>query len=340
MKKSMFLYVVLAITGMVILASVVPSVSASSKTVTLRAAFYQPPTHRTIANAKEAFANLEELTEGRVKLEIYHSGTLCKPSEIWDSLNRGLADLSVSPLVNFRTNIPWWGVEEVPDGPRNYWGYHEAAQNGLLEIYQNGLYSKNMKITIAGMFCAGLGQIMTKGKKVVVPEDLKGLKILAPGPIHVEILKTLGAAPVIMHYSDLYEALTTGLIDGSWGNMSLFGQFKAQEPADYLCRRIFGGPYAAILVSEAGLARLSKTDAAIFLELAKKFALMEEIFSNIGEIPLIDKWIAPYLKEIVYPTPEQNKQWDEALAPFIKKWKDSAGEQGLKALEIINNYSH
>jgi TRAP-type C4-dicarboxylate transport system substrate-binding protein len=94
-----------------------------------------------------------------------------------------------------------------------------------------------------------------------------------------------------------------------------------------------------VLVSETGLAQLSNTDQAIFLELALKYGLLEELFFAIGSERLLSEKISPFMKEIVYPTPEQSKKWDAALAPMIDSWKEKAGEQGQKALNIIYKYN-
>lgn len=318
---------------------VLNNATAQPKPITLKATFHFPPTHSGVVHAYKAFSNLEKLTNGRVKIDIYHSATLVKPPEVWDAIHRGIADFASAPLPYFQSGFPWWGVEMLPGGLKNYKGMHDAAENGILEMYQKALHEKGMKITLPYILCPGLSYVMTKGKKVVTPDDLKGLKIQAAGPREADMMKALGAAPVIISHSEVYEAMMTGLIDGTQGNMSSFGQYKAQEPGEYLCMYPFGGPYVGVLVSEAGMAQLSECDQAIFLELAKKYGLLEELFFAIGSEHLLSDRISPFLKEIVYPTPEQNKLWDAALAPMMDEWKKKAGEQGMKALEIIKKYN-
>jgi TRAP-type C4-dicarboxylate transport system substrate-binding protein len=336
--KKILVYIVIAMLVSLGI-GVCSSDAAPPKTVTLKATFHFPPTHSAVVHAVEAFSNLEKLTDGRVKLDIYHSATLVKPPEVWDAINRGIADFASVPLPYFRSGLPWWGVEMLPGGLKDYKGMHDAAMNGMLDMYQEALHSKGMKITLSHIFCPGLAYIMTKGKRVATPEDMKGLKIQAAGPREADMIKAVGGAPVIMSHSEVYEALMTGLLDGTMGNMSSFGQYKAQEPAEYLCMQPFGGPYVGVLVSETGLAQLSNTDLAIFLELAIKYGLLEELFFAIGSERLLSERISPFMKEIVYPTPEQSKKWDATLAPMIDSWKEKAGEQGQKALNIIYKYN-
>jgi TRAP-type C4-dicarboxylate transport system substrate-binding protein len=307
--------------------------------VILKASFDKPPTHSAVVHAHEAFDDLEKLTSGRVKIDIYDSATLVKPPEIWDAINRGIADFSSMPLPAFQSGLPWWGVEMLPGGLKDYQGMHNAAVNGILDMYQEAFHAKGMKITVAYLLCPGLAYIMTKGKRVAVPADVKGLKIQAAGTSEANMISALGGAPVVMAFPDVYEAMMTGLVDGTMGNISSFSQYKVQEPAEYLCMYPFGGPYVAPMVSEVGLAKLTEGDRAIFLELAKKYGMLEETGFATGAERMLSEKVAPYMKEIVYPTTEQIQLWQNALAPMISAWKEKAGDQGQKALDIIHKYN-
>jgi TRAP-type C4-dicarboxylate transport system substrate-binding protein len=342
MKKIILVCIILALITALVISGCgqTPAGSTSAvKTVTLKASFDKPPTHSAVVHAHEAFDSMETLTDGRVKVDIYDSATLVKPPDIWDAINRGIADFSSMPLPAFQSGLPWWGAEMLPGGLKDYQGMHNAAVNGMLTMYQDAFHAKGMKITISYLFCPGLAYIMTKNKRVAVPEDLKGLKIQAAGPTEANMIQALGAAPVVMAFPDVYEGLMTDLIDGTMGNISSFTQYKVQEPSNYLCMYPFGGPYVAPLVSEVGLAKLTPGDQAIFLEQAKKYGMLEETGFATGSERMFSDVLVPNLKEIVYPTPDQTKLWNDALAPMISDWKAKAGAEGQKALDIIHQYN-
>jgi TRAP-type C4-dicarboxylate transport system substrate-binding protein len=279
------------------------------------------------------------MTEGRVKVDVYDSQTLVKMPETFDALNRGIADMTQVPLPPLRLDIPWWGVEMLPGLFKDRQGMHDAAAGGILDMYQEAIHSAGLNIKVVHIFCPGVTYIMTRDKRVAVPEDVKGLKIAAGDAPSAATVEVLGAAPTVMGFPETYEALLRGMVDGALGNTSSLSQYKQQEPCNYLCMQPFGGPYVAVLVSEGALEQLSSADQAIVISLLEKNSLVEELGFAIGEQRMISDIIAPELKEVVYPTPEQSQLWQDAVAPLIDEWLAKAGPDGQKAVDIIRQYN-
>jgi TRAP-type C4-dicarboxylate transport system substrate-binding protein len=281
---------------------------------------------------------VEELTEGRVKVDIYDSQTLVKVPETFDALNRGIADISSLPLALFQSGLPWWGVEFLPGVIKDFQGAHDAAKNGMLDIYQEAFSSKGMNIKIASLYCPTMCCIMTKDRRVAVPEDLKGLKIQCAGAGEATVIEALGGVPVVMPHAETYEAIMRGMVDGTHFGIAGFA-YKWQEPCDYLCMYSLGGAYAATIVSELSLAEMSTTDQGIVLEVVRHYALQDELSYAVGQERILEKHYKPNLKEVVYPTPEESKKWEETLAPLIDEWLAKAGPEGEKALDILRQYN-
>jgi TRAP-type C4-dicarboxylate transport system substrate-binding protein len=316
-----------------------PAPPTSPKTVTLKAAFNHPATHPTVSRFKEAFSTLEEQTSGRVKIEVYDSQTLVKVPEALDALNRGIADITSVPLPIYRTDIPWWGVEVLPGLIKSPKGAHDAALNGIMDMYQEALHSLGLKIKIAYLYNTGVIRIVTKDKRVAVPEDLKGLKIQAFDQPSADKINALGGTAVVMPVNDAYEALLRGMLDGATGTTDAIPRYKWPEVCDYMVMYPLGGPYVGILVSEESLSKLSAADQATVISLGKLYGLTDEIDFATGVEYVIDELIAPEMKEVVYPTPEQTEKWDETLAPLIDAWLAEAGEDGQKAFDIMRKYN-
>jgi TRAP-type C4-dicarboxylate transport system substrate-binding protein len=312
-----------------------PSTPAPTKTITLKATFYQPANHTAVIHFKEVFADVETMTEGRVKVDVYDSQTLVKVPETFDALNRGIADLTDVPLPPLRLNVPWWSVELLPGLLKDYKGMHDAAENGMLDMYQQAIHDAGLKIKVLHLFCPGVTYIMTKEKRIAVPEDMKGLKIACFDAPSAKLIDTLGGVGQVIPSPETYEALLRGMVDGATSNTSGLSQYNWQEPCDYLCLQSFGGPYVATLVAEDALAQLSESDQAIITMLAEKYGLVEELGFAIGEKRMLETLIKPQLKEIVTPTPEQSKLWEAAVAPHLDEWLAQAGEDGQKAVDIL-----
>ena len=312
-----------------------PSTPTPTKTVTLKATFYQPATHTAVVHFKEVFADVETMTEGRVKVDVYDSQTLVKVPETFDALNRGIADLTDVPLPPLRLDVPWWSVEMLPGLLKDRQGMHDAAVNGLMEMYQQAIHDAGLNIKVLHLFCPGLTYIMTKEKRVAVPTDMAGLKIACFDAPSANIIEMLGGSGQVIPGPETYEALLRGMVDGATSNTSGLSQYKWQDVCDYLCLQSFGGPYVATLVSEGALEQLTEADQQIIIKLAEQYGLVEELTFAIGENRMLETLIKPELKEIVTPTPEQAQLWEAAVAPAIDEFLARAGEDGERAVTIL-----
>jgi TRAP-type C4-dicarboxylate transport system substrate-binding protein len=95
-----------------------------------------------------------------------------------------------------------------------------------------------------------------------------------------------------------------------------------------------------LVVNKKGtLGQQSSVAQVIVLNLARQDSMTQELSFAIGEQRVINEKIAPELIEIVYPTPEQSQQWEEAVASLLSAWLATAGEDGQKAVNILREYN-
>ncbi|MDE0212883.1 MAG: TRAP transporter substrate-binding protein DctP, partial [Deltaproteobacteria bacterium] len=70
-------------------------------------------------------------------------------------------------------------------------------------------------------------------KAVRTLDDVKGMKIRTPSKLQGDIIKALGATPVAMPVTRMYNALKTGVVDGLMVAPSVIRSFKIGEVAKY-----------------------------------------------------------------------------------------------------------
>jgi TRAP-type C4-dicarboxylate transport system substrate-binding protein len=300
-------------------------------------ALYAPPVHSSVISANEIFPAVEKCTAGRVQVELYDSQKLCPVPETIDALNRGLADIAIFPFPYFQTDIPWFHAYLVPGLIKDLRGANNAANYGLIDIYQEAFYSKGLNIKVVRMFSPGCTTLITR-KQVLVPEDLKGMKIGCASGSEVELMEVLGASPVAMTHAETYEGMMRGLVDGTLGATQTISQWKFHEPCDYLLMQGFTAPIVGLLMSEQALNQLSEADQAIVIEIGKEYMMKESFELSTLESEVISS-IKPALKDIIYPTEEQSQKWDEALAPFVDKFLEESGEKGQEIIDVIREYN-
>jgi TRAP-type transport system periplasmic protein len=336
MNKKAFWYVLILVTIIVLFGGLSTLVlAAETKTVVLKYASYAPPQHSGTIIAQEQFPMVEKMTEGRVKVEVYHSETLFPARETVNALDKGIADLAFYPLNYMAGQIPWINATLIPGLITDFGGMYLSFKNGLKDMVQKDLHSLGLKVQVVGIpFTPGISVLMTKGKRVAVPDDLKGLKIACPSKGDTEVVKQLGGTPVAMPSPESYEALQRGVVNGVISNFGgMYGR-KMYEPGDYLTIVPLGSAAVAVLASETGLAKLSPVDRNIVLYVAERRNLEETFLNAYMDQGFILK-MKPHLKEIVYPTKEQLKKWEEKLAPIQDSFIKTGGDKAKQAISII-----
>ena len=77
--------------------------------------------------------------------------------------------------------------------------------------------------------------MMSANKPIRVPADYKGLKMrIQSSKVLGDEMKALGAIPQVMAFSEVYQALQTGVVDGTENPPSNFYTQKMQEVQKYL----------------------------------------------------------------------------------------------------------
>jgi C4-dicarboxylate-binding protein DctP len=155
-----------------------------------------------------------ELTKGRVKVEVYPNSQLYKDKEELEALQLGAVQMLAPSLAKFGP----LGVKEFEAFDLPYIFPDKAA---LRKITEGPIGTKLMaKLEPKGF--KGLAywdngfKIMTSNKPVRLPDDMKGLKLRIQSSKVLEAqMRALGAIPQVMAFSEVYQALQTGVVDGT-----------------------------------------------------------------------------------------------------------------------------
>ena len=172
--------------------------------------------------AAEKFKELgEKYTNGKVKIDVYHNSSLYKDKEELEALQLG----AVQMLAPSNSKFGPIGVKEfeVFDLP-----YILPDLKTLRKVTDGPLGTKLLKLldskgmTGLAYWDNGFKQ-MSANKKLVTPADYKGLKFRIQSSKVLEAqFRALGSIPQVMAFSEVYQALQTGVVDGqenTWSNI-------------------------------------------------------------------------------------------------------------------------
>ena len=175
----------------------------------------------------------EERTKGRVKVEVYPNSSLFKDGEEMEALQLGSVQLLAPSLAKFGPlGVREFEVFDLPYIFDNYDELHKVTDGPVGAALFKKLESKG----IVGLAYWDNGfKVMSANKPIRVPADYKGLKMrIQSSKVLGDEMKALGSIPQVMAFSEVYQALQTGVVDGTENPPSNFYTQKMQEVQKFL----------------------------------------------------------------------------------------------------------
>ena len=281
--------------------------------------------------AAEKFKELAEAaTKGRVKIEVYANSTLYKDKEELEALQLGAVQMLAPSMAKFGP----LGVKEFElfDLP-----YLFTDQQSL-ERVTNGPVGREMLKRLEAKGLIGLSfwdngfKIMSSNRSMHVPTDLKGLKLrIQASKVLDEQMRVLGANPQVMAFSEVYQALQTGVVDGVENVPSNLYTQKMHEVQKHMTVTNHGYIGYAVVVNKKFWEKLpadvrSQLDGAMreATEYANKIAQQE----NEAALESIRK----SGKTTVYmPTEAEKAEWRKVMLPVHKTMEERIGKDLIAA---------
>ncbi|REJ10302.1 TRAP transporter substrate-binding protein [Halobacillus trueperi] len=204
------------------------SSDGGEETYTLQAGHSLPEDHPYHLGFLEMAENVEERTDGRVKIEVFPNSEIGAERELTEGMTLGTVDLVVSstaPVTNF---VPELGVLDAPFIFKN----REEAVSVLEGEVGDTLFSKMEGEGIIGLSWGenGYRHVTNSVRPVEKPADLEGLKIRTQeNDIHLAAFEELGAQPTPMAWTEALTALQQGVVDAQENPAIVADQFKLYE---------------------------------------------------------------------------------------------------------------
>ena len=210
-----------------------PSPAIGVESATLQLATISPPDNIWYKAAKRFADAVAERTNGKVKIQIAHSGSTGSVRESVEALLIGTNDIVETPVVALAPYNSLAAIESYPFLIRDE-DHYEKVYNGPVG---KQLYKEIEKLTGFKMIGAGYRgprEVASK-RPIKTVADLEGLKIRVPGmKIFRATWEMLGASPVPMSSKEVYMGLNQGIIDAVENPLEAHVRSKYYEAADYV----------------------------------------------------------------------------------------------------------
>lgn len=170
-----------------------------------------------------------KMTDGALKVRIFPGGALGKgPRAQFKRAVDGIADIAFG-VPGFTSKLfPRTGMMELPGMAKNA----AAAANQMWDAMPL-LAPEYKRVVVLGLWTNERQMLMTRDKPIRSVADLKDMKIRVPSKVQGEGIRALGAVPVSMPITRVYNAMNTGVIDGVLTGPSAIKSFKFGEVAKY-----------------------------------------------------------------------------------------------------------
>jgi C4-dicarboxylate-binding protein DctP len=281
----------------------------------------------------ERFKQLaEKYTDGRVKVEVYHNSALYKDKEELEALQLGAVQMLAPSNAKFGPlgikefevlDLPMLipdiaGLRKITEGPIGQGMLKKLDATGLIGLayWDNGF------------------KAMTANKPLRKVEDFAGMKFrIQSSKVLQAQFKQLNALPQVMAFSEVYQALQTGVVDGQENTLSNIYTQKMHEVQKHMTLSNHGYIGYVVVV---GKPFWSGLPADIRTQLEKAMSDATQYTNDIAQKENQDALVEIRKSgktEIISLTAAEQEQWRQAMIPIYDEMSARVGKQLIQDIQ-------
>lgn len=273
----------------------------------------------------------EARTKGRVKVEVYANSTLAKDGEEMQMLQLGNVQILAPSVSKFGPlGVRAFEVFDLPYIFDNDKDLHNVTQGRIGQQLFKMLESKN--ITGLAYWDNGFKE-MSSNKPLRTPADFRGQKIrIQSSKVLDAQMRALGATPQVMAFSEVYQALQTGVVDGQENTWSNIYTQKFHEVQKYITVSDHGVIEYAVIVNKKFWDGLPGDIRATLEGAMKDATTYANDIAKKENDDALEKIKASGRSQIITLTPEEKKAWKKVE---LKVHRENEGSVGKDLIQEI-----
>jgi TRAP-type transport system periplasmic protein len=308
----------------------IPNHSVAQKVIKLNYSNFFPAPHKNSILTEQWCKEVEKRTNGRVKVTYFPGGTLTPAAQTYDGVVKGIADIGYSVFAYTRGKFPMMAAIDLP------LGYKSGTQaTALINAYYKKFNPKELD-EVQVMYLHGNGPFLFHTKKPVYKlEDLKGMKIRAMGTT-VPIVQALGGTPVGATMPETYDAIRTGVVEGTMNPYEALQGFKLGEVVAATTESYPCANSAAmfIVMNKAKWNSLPPDIQKIIAQINEEWSVKQ------GKVwDEIDKegkdFVVKKGNKIITLSKEEGARWAAAVNPGLDQYAKDLNAKGLPGDEAL-----
>jgi len=274
---------------------------------------------------------VEKRTKGRVKVDIFPNSTLYKDKEELEALQMG----SVQMLAPVAGKFGPAGVKEFEVFDLPYIFPDEDA----LHRVTRGPIGQSLLKKLEGRGLVGMSywdagfRVLSSNKPIRVPDEARGQKIrINSSKVSQAIMKSIGALPQTMAFSEVYQALQTGVVDGADGNLANLYTQKQYEVQKYitLTRHTYSG--YVVVMNKSFWDKLPADIKGEVSAAMKDASAFNDKIAEEDEARSVAAIKASGKSQIYTPSPEDKARWVKAMLPVQDEMASRVGKDLIESI--------
>jgi TRAP-type C4-dicarboxylate transport system substrate-binding protein len=299
---------------------------AQEKTFELKLSHWVPASHPLQKALEDWGAAVEKASGGTLHYKVYPAQQLGKAFDHYDMARDGIADLTYVNPGYQPGRFPIIAAGELPF----LMSATEGGSEGLDLWYRKYAAQEMKDVKFCLAFIHAPSSFHSRTKKIVVPDDIKGMKIRPADATIASFMTLLGGTNVQAAAPEVRDVIERGVADGvtfPWGSLVLFGIDKVTKY--HMDAPLYVTTFAFVFnkdkYNQMSPRQKKAIDDNCTTEAAARVGGPWGKFEDAG----IDKVKAEPGQEVYKLTPEQTAMWKKAAEPLVKTWADGVKKVGV-----------
>jgi TRAP-type C4-dicarboxylate transport system substrate-binding protein len=310
--------------ALLLVAAVTPAFGAE-QTFNLKISHWVPASHPLQKSLEDWAAAVEKESGGTIKSQVFPAQQLGKAFDHYDMARDGIADITYVNPGYQPGRFPIIGAGELPFLMSDAKG----GSMGLDAWYRNYAEKEMKDVKFCLAFIHSPSAFHARTKKIVLPEDVKGMKIRPADATIANFVTQLGGTNVQASAPEVRDIIERGVADAvtfPWGSLVLFGIDKVTKYQ--MDAPLYVTTFVLVMNKDKYNQMSDRQKKAIDdncnTEAAGRVGEPWGKFEDAG----IDKVRSEPGQEVYKLTSEQTAEWKKAAEPLVKSWAGNVKKTG------------
>ncbi len=302
---------------------------------TLKVSLQVNTKHPVGANVVLFKHELEKISNGEMKVEIYDSAQLYKGSEIPQAVSSGAIDMGLVLIDEYAGTLPATGLFSVAFLFPNYEVLAKAAAPDSPVRKEIDELIRSTGTRVLWWQDYGPVQLLSKDKALVMPSDMKGKKVRVLGKPSGDFINAVGGIPVKIGGSEQFIAYQRGTVDVGMTGTTAIQSRKLFEVMNYVTITNHAQTEFLIVMNDKlwdSLSDQEKKWVGAASLTAEKTIRADTKKNNLASEDFI---ASKTPMKVVHLNAEQVKAWQDAAAPAVQAYIKESGDVGKRLVDEV-----